>query len=69
LKDNAQAIGASYKGSRAGSLGEAAASAFIPQKILAPTATPEWVRTNSRNSPPAFEALAITVQSEKYRQH
>src|SRR5713226_1036185 len=42
IEDNAQAIGASYKGRRTGSLGDVACLSFTPRKIWARTATREW---------------------------
>jgi len=42
IEDNAQAIGASYKGRRTGSLGDAACLSFYPTKISAHTAMRGW---------------------------
>jgi len=67
IEDNAQAIGASYKGRRTGSLGDAACVSFYPTKKSGRV----WRRGNGGDEFGATRAHIRTLrnhgQSEKYR--
>jgi dTDP-4-amino-4,6-dideoxygalactose transaminase len=51
IEDCAQSHGAPYRGRMAGSFGDFACSAFIPQKTLGRSATPAWSRPATPHSP------------------
>jgi dTDP-4-amino-4,6-dideoxygalactose transaminase len=67
IEDNAQAIGASYKGRRTGSLGDAACLSFYPTKNLGAYGDAGMVVTNSAQLAARFRTLRNHGQSEKYR--
>ncbi|HEY6267461.1 MAG TPA: DegT/DnrJ/EryC1/StrS family aminotransferase [Candidatus Acidoferrum sp.] len=67
VEDNAQAIGASYKGCRTGSLGDAACASFYPTKNLGAYGDAGMVVTNSHELAARIRTLRNHGQSEKYR--
>jgi dTDP-4-amino-4,6-dideoxygalactose transaminase len=67
IEDNAQAIGASYKGRRTGSLGDAACVSFYPTKNLGACGDAGMVVTNSPELAARIRTLRNHGQSEKYR--
>jgi dTDP-4-amino-4,6-dideoxygalactose transaminase len=67
IEDNAQAIGASYKGRRTGSFGDAACVSFYPTKNLGAYGDAGMVVTNSAELAARIRTLRNHGQSEKYR--
>jgi dTDP-4-amino-4,6-dideoxygalactose transaminase len=67
VEDNAQAIGASYKGRRTGSLADAACVSFYPTKNLGAYGDAGMVVTNSHELAARIRTLRNHGQSEKYR--
>ena len=67
IEDNAQAIGASYKGRRTGSLGDAACVSFYPTKNLGAYGDAGMVVTNAPELAARIRTLRNHGQSEKYR--
>jgi len=67
IEDNAQAIGASYKGRRTGSLGDAACVSFYPTKNLGAYGDAGMVVTNSPELDARIRTLRNHGQSERYR--
>src|SRR6267378_975057 len=67
IEDNAQAIGASYKGRRTGSLGDAACLSFYPTKNLGAYGDAGMVVSNSPELAERIRTLRNHGQSEKYR--
>jgi dTDP-4-amino-4,6-dideoxygalactose transaminase len=67
IEDNAQAIGASYKGRPTGSLADAACVSFYPTKNLGACGDAGMVVTNSPELAARIRMLRNHGQSEKYR--
>jgi len=67
IEDNAQAIGACYKGRRTGSLGDAACVSFYPTKNLGAYGDAGMVVTDSAQIAARIRTLRNHGQSEKYR--
>src|SRR5260370_20381227 len=65
IEDNAQAIGASYKGRRTGSLGVAACVSFYPTKNLGAYGDARMVLTNSAELAARIRTLRDHGQAEK----
>ena len=66
IEDNAQAIGASYKGRRTGSLGDAACLSFYPTKNLGAYGDAGMVVTNSPEIAARIRTLRNHGQTGKY---
>ncbi|HXM95816.1 MAG TPA: DegT/DnrJ/EryC1/StrS family aminotransferase [Candidatus Dormibacteraeota bacterium] len=66
IEDNAQAIGAAYKGRRTGSLGDAACVSFYPTKNLGACGDAGMVLTNSPDIAARLRALRNHGQTAKY---
>lgn len=66
IEDNAQAIGASYKGRRTGSLGDVACVSFYPTKNLGACGDAGMVVTNSAEIAGRIRTLRNHGQSAKY---
>lgn len=66
IEDNAQAIGAGYKGQRTGSLGDAACLSFYPTKNLGAYGDAGMIVTNSREMDEHLRRLRNHGQSSKY---
>jgi dTDP-4-amino-4,6-dideoxygalactose transaminase len=66
IEDNAQSIGASYKGRRTGSLGDAACMSFYPTKNLGAYGDAGMVVTNSDEVAARIKSLRNHGQSAKY---
>jgi dTDP-4-amino-4,6-dideoxygalactose transaminase len=66
IEDNAQSIGASYKGRRTGSLGDAACMSFYPTKNLGAYGDAGMVVTNSDEAAARLRTLRNHGQSAKY---
>src|SRR4029077_2015752 len=67
IEDNAQAIGAPYKGRHTGSLGDVACVSFYPTKNLGAYGDAGMVVTNSPDLAARIRTLRNHGQSEKYR--
>lgn len=67
LEDNAQAIGAMWRGKKTGSLGHAAAFSFYPGKNLGALGDGGAVSTNDHQLAKMVEALGNYGSSEKYK--
>ena len=63
IEDAAQAIGAEYKGRRAGSMGRYGCFSFFPSKNLAPPATAAWSRPRTPQWPNGSACSAFTARS------
>jgi dTDP-4-amino-4,6-dideoxygalactose transaminase len=66
IEDNAQSIGANYKGRNTGSLGDAACMSFYPTKNLGAYGDAGMVVTNSSEIAARLKSLRNHGQSEKY---
>jgi dTDP-4-amino-4,6-dideoxygalactose transaminase len=66
IEDNAQSIGASYRGRRTGSLGDAACMSFYPTKNLGAYGDAGMVVTNSNEMAARLKSLRNHGQSAKY---
>jgi dTDP-4-amino-4,6-dideoxygalactose transaminase len=66
IEDNAQAIGASYKGIRTGALGDAASFSFYPTKNLGAYGDAGLVTTNSSEIAEHIRTLRNHGQTRKY---
>lgn len=66
IEDNAQAIGASYKGRRTGSFGEAACLSFYPTKNLGAYGDAGMIVTNSGETAARLRNLRNHGQTAKY---
>jgi dTDP-4-amino-4,6-dideoxygalactose transaminase len=66
IEDNAQAIGATYKGRRTGSMGDAACLSFYPTKNLGAYGDAGMVVTNSGEMAERLKSLRNHGQSAKY---
>lgn len=66
IEDNAQAIGASYKGRRTGSLGDAACLSFYPTKNLGAYGDAGMVVSNSKKLSERIRTLRNHGQTAKY---
>ena len=66
IEDNAQSIGANYKGRRTGSLGDAACLSFYPTKNLGAYGDAGMVVTNSNELATRLRTLRNHGQSAKY---
>jgi dTDP-4-amino-4,6-dideoxygalactose transaminase len=66
IEDNAQSIGAGYKGRRTGSLGDAACMSFYPTKNLGAYGDAGMVATNSNEAAARLRTLRNHGQSAKY---
>jgi dTDP-4-amino-4,6-dideoxygalactose transaminase len=66
IEDNAQSIGANYKGRRTGSLGDAACMSFYPTKNLGAYGDAGMVVTNSSEMAARLKSLRNHGQSGKY---
>jgi dTDP-4-amino-4,6-dideoxygalactose transaminase len=66
IEDNAQAIGAVYKGRRTGSMGDAACLSFYPTKNLGAYGDAGMVVTNSGEMAARLKSLRNHGQSSKY---
>ncbi|WP_300598776.1 DegT/DnrJ/EryC1/StrS family aminotransferase [Niabella sp.] len=66
IEDNAQAIGASFKGKKTGALGDAAAFSFYPGKNLGALGDAGAVTTNDDRLATAIRALANYGSNQKY---
>jgi len=66
IEDNAQSIGANYKGRRTGSLGDAACMSFYPTKNLGAYGDAGMVVTNSGETAARLKSLRNHGQSSKY---
>jgi dTDP-4-amino-4,6-dideoxygalactose transaminase len=66
IEDNAQAIGATYKGRRTGSMGDAACLSFYPTKNLGAYGDAGMVVTNSSEMAERLKSLRNHGQSAKY---
>jgi dTDP-4-amino-4,6-dideoxygalactose transaminase len=67
IEDNAQAIGASYKGRRTGSFGDAACLSFYPTKNLGAYGDAGMVVSNSAELAARIRTLRNHGQTEKYQ--
>lgn len=66
IEDNAQAIGAEWKGKKTGSLGDAAGLSFYPGKNLGALGDAGAVTTNDENLAKIIRALANYGSDQKY---
>jgi len=66
IEDNAQSIGANYKGRRTGSMGDAACMSFYPTKNLGAYGDAGMVVTNSGEMAARLKSLRNHGQSSKY---
>jgi dTDP-4-amino-4,6-dideoxygalactose transaminase len=66
IEDNAQSIGANYKGRRTGSMGDAACLSFYPTKNLGAYGDAGMVVTNSQEMAERLKSLRNHGQSAKY---
>ena len=66
IEDNAQAIGATYKGKRTGSLGDAACISFYPTKNLGAAGDAGMIVTNSAETDARLRTLRNHGQTGRY---